>query len=85
MTDFKMIMTIFVYSLLASCFVNTLGIDFLDTETVIVRKSPDGKGGLFGYSAVLHSLDANGNMIDNMRYDALFSFILFLIIKRFVY
>ena len=59
-------MTAFVYVLLASCFVNTLAIDFLDDETLIIRRSPT-PGGLFGYSAVLHSVNVNGG-IDNMRY-----------------
>ena len=57
----------FIYVLLATCFVNTLAIDYLDTETLIVRRSPGDKGALFGYSAVLHSVDVNGG-IDNMRY-----------------
>jgi len=60
-------MMVFLYALFASFFINALGIDFLDTETVIVRRSPTGNGGLFGYSAVLHSVNASGG-IDNMRY-----------------
>lgn len=55
--------------LLASCFVTTLGIEFLDNETLIVRQRPNDDGALFGYSAVLHSVDPSGGM-DNMRYDA---------------
>ena len=61
--------TMFLPILLASCFVTTLGIEFLDTETLIVRQRPNGDSALFGYSAVLHSLDPSGGM-DNMRYDA---------------
>lgn len=57
----------FLYVLLAACFVNTLAIDYLDNETVIIRRSPGEGGALFGYSAVLHSINATGG-IDNTRY-----------------
>ena len=58
----------FLYVVLTTCFVNTLAIDYLDKETVIIRRLPTGdEGALFGYSAVLHSVDASGG-IDNMRY-----------------
>lgn len=63
----------FVYILLASCFTNALTvtrIDFLDTESVIVKRSPTpGQVGLFGYSAVLHNVNVTGD-ISGIRYAA---------------
>lgn len=55
--------------LFATCLVNVLGIDFLDTESAIVRRSPQpDNGGLFGYSAVLHKLVPEGDTFNNIRY-----------------
>ena len=53
----------------ATCIVGILGIDFLDTESAIVRRSPEpDNGGLFGYSAVLHKFLLEGDTFNNMRY-----------------
>jgi len=55
--------------LFATCLLNVIGIDFLDTKSAIVRRSPDpDNGGLFGYSAVFHQLAQGGDTFNNMRY-----------------
>ena len=63
----KIAVSMFLSVLLASCFLSTVAIDYLDTDTLIVRQLPNDQRALFGYSAVLHSLDPNGS-IDNIRY-----------------
>ena len=65
----KIVVTMLLTFLLASCFPYTFAgyRDYLDTETVIVRRGPNDQGGLFGYSAVLHSLDPSGGL-SNTRY-----------------